>query len=193
MFGGPWLGVLVFIVIAIGLGWGLISLLQQQLDSAAQSASQGQLDHDFAFDKAYQLKRDLMLGYLADGRIALLPGRSDLPRGAPGRRAAPSIDELRANPAQYPEHIGVVDAGTKLQFVELIDDRSNQQTRVLVMTRLLTGPYARQTPVLGMHLESTDTDEQADTKRYTPRRDLFELVETKASPVQSPAPPQRDE
>jgi hypothetical protein len=187
MFGGPWLGVIVFVIIAIGLGWGLISLLQQQLKTDSQSAHSGAFEHDFEPEQAYQLKRDLMLGYLADGRIVLLPGREDLPPGTTGRRTAPSIAEYRENPNNFPEHIGVVDAGTRVQFVEVIDDRSNPQTRILVMTRLLTGTYARETPVLGMHLESTDTDEETGNKRYGPRSDLFEMIEEQASPVQSNA------
>jgi len=193
MFGGPWLGVIVFIVIAIGLGWGLISVLQQQLDHAAQTASQAELDHAFDPGAAYLLKQDLMLGYLADGRIALLPGRDELPPDTPGKRSTASIDELRASPENYPDLIGVVEAGTKVQFVEVIDDRGNPQTRILVMTRLVSGTYARDTPVLGMHLESTDTDVETGDTRYMPRSDLFEMIETKATPVQSPVPPPRNE
>ncbi len=183
MFGGPWLGVIAFIVIAIGLGWGLISLLQQQLNSNAHSSAAGEFDHGFDPDAAYTLQRDLVLGYLADGRIVLLPGRNDLPKGTPGRRAAVSIQELRDNPQDHTEHIGVAEAGTRVRFVEVIDDLNNPQTRILVMTRLLNGPYARTTPVLGMHLESADTESEGT--RYVPRADLFEVIEPGGGQVQS--------
>lgn len=185
MLGGPWLAVLVFIVIAIGLGWGIISLFQQQLTSDRQRVGSAQLDHGFDPEVTYQLKRDLMLGYLADGRVALLPGRDDLPSGTPGRRSAASIEELRNNPQDYPDLAGIVGAGTTLRFVEVVDDRNNPQTRILVLTELTSGPYARQTPVLGMHLESVDTDEQTGATRYVPRSDLFDRVESVDGPVQS--------
>lgn len=186
MFGGPFLGVLVFIVIAIGLGWGLISLFQGMVDHTAQDISQGEFDHGFDPDVAYVLQRDLVLGYLADGRIVLLPGREDLPPGTPGKRSAVSIDELRNSPADHPEHIGIVTASTAVRFIEVIDDRDNQQTRVLVMTRLLNGPYARKTPVLGMHLESVDSESEGT--RYVPRADLFVRVEVETGEVQSQTP-----
>jgi hypothetical protein len=188
MIGGPWLGVIAFIVIAIGLGWGLISLLQQQMNSTAHTNAAGEFNQDFDPDAIYTLKRGLVLGYLADGRIVLLPGRNDLPKGTPGRRAAVSVEELRDNPQDHTEHIGVAEAGTRVQFVEVIDDRNNQQTRVLVMTRLLSGPYARTTPVLGMHLESADTESEGTL--YVPRADLFEIVEPKGGQVQSDIPAQ---
>ena len=185
MFGGPWLAVLVFIVIAIGLGWGLISLFQQQLSSDRQRGGSAELDHGFDLEVAYEVKRDLMLGYLADGRIVLLPGKHDLPSGTPGKRSAVSIEAFRKNPQGYPEHIGILDAGTKVQFTKVVDDLNNAQTRILVLVRLLSGPNARKTPVLGMHLESADTDEQTGAKRYVPRSDLFERVEAKRRQVQS--------
>lgn len=193
MIGGPWLGLIVFIIIAIGLGWGLISLLQQQLSSNAHSSSTEQFDHGFNPDAIYTLKRDLVLGYLADGRIVLLPGRNDLPKSAPGRRSAVSVQEFRDNPQDHTEHIGVAEAGTRVQFVEVIDDRNNPQTRILVLTRLLTGPYAHTTPVVGMHLESADAE--SEQRRYVPRPELFEIVEPEAGPVQSevPAPTQSNE
>ena len=193
MFGGPWLGIVVFVLIAIGLGWGLIQLLTGMTDQTRQTLSNGQLDHGFDPDTVYTLKQDLVLGYLADGRIVLLPGRGELPEDTPGRRMAVSVQELRDNPADHPDHIGVAEAGTRVQFVEVIDDRDNQQTRILVMTRLLTGPYARRTPVLGMHLESTDTE--SEQWRVVPRPDLFEIAETDPGQVQStvPAPPPTDE
>ncbi|MFK7788577.1 MAG: hypothetical protein AB8C95_03645 [Phycisphaeraceae bacterium] len=185
MLGGPWLAVVVFIVVAIGMGWGLITLLQQQITGDRQRSETGQFEHDFDPDIDYELKRDMIIGYLADGRVVLLPGRNDLPSGTPGKRSAASVEELRSNPEDFPDLAGIVDAGTKLQFVEFIDDQANPQTRILVLTRLITGPYARKTPVLGMHLESVDTDEQTGEKRYVPRADLFGIVEAENGPVQS--------
>ncbi len=185
MLGGPWLAVIVFLVIAIGMGWALISIFQQQLTGDRQLNGSAELDHGFDFEVAYELKRDMMLGYLADGRVVLLPGRNDLPTDAPGKRSAASIEELRNAPQDYPDLAGIVEAETRVRFVEVVDDRNNPQTRILVLTELLTGPYARTTPVLGMHLESADTDEQTGQTRYEPRSDLFERIEAQSGPVQS--------
>jgi hypothetical protein len=186
MFGGPWLAVVVFVVVAIGLGWGLISLFNQQLESDRRTQDASGFSHDFALHTAYTLNRDLLLGYMADGRVVLLPGRSDLPAGTPGRRSAVSLADYREKPADYPDLIGIVEADTRVQFVEIVEDPNNPQTRLLVTLRLLDGPYARQTPVLGMHLESVDNS--GEGKRYTPRADLFTLVEATPSPIQSSAP-----
>lgn len=195
MFGGPWLAVLVFIVVAIGAGWGLISLFQQQLAGDRQRGEASQFDHGFALETTYELKRDMIVGYLADGRVVVLPERNDLPPGTPGKRSAASVEDLRDNPQDYPDLAGILTAGTELQFVEVINDRANAQTRLLVLMRVISGPYARKTPVLGMHLESVDTDEQTGEKRYVPRADLFRIIEADSGPVQSdvPATPPSDE
>lgn len=185
MLGGPWLAVVVFIVIAIGLGWGLISLLQQQLAGDRQRIDIGQFDHGFDPDAVYTLKRDMIVGYLADGRIVLLPERDDLPSGTPGRRSAASVEDLRNNPDDFPDLAGVVQAGTAVRFTQVIDDRANPQTRILVLTELLNGPYARKDPILGMHLESVSRDEASGVRRYEPRDDLFEPIAAADGPVQS--------
>lgn len=187
MFGGPWLGVLVFVVIAIGLGWGLISLLQSGLDLSSQTLNAGELDHGFDPDTVYIVKKDLLLGYTADGRKTLLPGKADLPRGVPGRRSAATVAGLRDRPGDFPDLIGVVEHTTRVKFIDVIDDHDNPQTRILVMVKLLDGPYASVTPVVGMHLESADTVEGSEAKRYLPRPDLFEPVNPEPGPVQSPA------
>ncbi|MEM9111060.1 MAG: hypothetical protein AAGC72_13655 [Planctomycetota bacterium] len=187
MFGGPWLAVIVFMIIAIGLGWGFTQLLKGMTEQTRQALAAETLQHDFDPDTAYRTKRDLVLGYLADGRIVLLPGRDDLPAGTPNKRSAVSIDELRDTPDEYPDLIGILDTGTAVQFVEVIDEPDNPQTRILVMTRLLSGAYARKTPVLGMHLESADSGEGKGPTRYRPRGDLFEIVGAEGAAVQSKA------
>lgn len=190
MFGGPWLGVLVFIVIAIGLGWVLTKLFQGMTDQTRQTLAYEALDHAFDATRPYTLLQDMVLGMRAGGDVALVPFKDDLPREAPGRYTWPTAQQYAEDPAAYQAShalIGVVQAGTAVQFVEVIDDRDNAQTRVLVMTRLLSGPHARKTPVLGMHLESAQTDAASDATRYVPRADLFEIVEAAGSPVQSDA------
>ena len=183
MVGGPWLGVAVFLIIAVGLGWGLTKLFQSQLSQASQSLNEAELNHGFDPDTVYTLKRPLILGYLSDGRKTLFPAREDLPVNAPGRRSAARIAELRGSIDNFPDLIGVVNEQTRVRFVEVIDDRDNPQTRVMVMVRLLDGPYAQRAPVLGMHLESADTVEGGAeaTTRYVPRPDLFQP----RAPVQS--------
>jgi len=198
MFGGPWLGVIIFIVIAVGLGWGLTKLFQGMADQTRQTLASEQLAHGFDSAKRYTLKHDLLLGVRAGGDIALVPFKDDLPRHAPGRYTWPAAEQYAEDTEAYnTSHslIGVVRAGTQVQFVEVIDDMDNPQTRILVMTRLLTGPYARQTAVLGMHLESADTDEQTGATRYVPREDLFEVIKTESATIQSdvPAKPPSDE
>ena len=187
MFGGPWLGVIAFVVVAIFLGWGLITLLNMQLNQARHTLSQTELDHGFDPKIVYTLKRDLLLGYTADGRKTLLPGKDDLPKNAPGRHTAATIADFRGHPGKYPDLIGVVERNTRVRFVEVIDDRNNPQTRVLVRVQLLDGRFAQSKPVLGMHLESADTDQDTGQKRYLPRPDLFEPARPVQGPVQSPA------
>ena len=119
-----------------------------------------------------------------------------MPRGAPNRFTWPTAGEYAENPDAYNKShnlIDLVEAGTRVQFVEVIDDHDNQQTRILVMTRLLTGPHASWAPVLGMHLESTDTE--SEQWRVVPRPDLLEVTEADPGQVQStvPAPPPSDE
>jgi len=185
MIGGPWLGVLAFVVVAIGLGWGLISLFNMQLGQATHTMSQDEIAHGFEPNVVYTLKRDLLLGYTADGREVLFPGKNDLPRHAPGRRSSATIAAYRDNPSAFPDLIGVAERNTRVRFVEVIDDRDNPQTRVLLRVELIDGPLARARPVLGMHLESADTDPDTGEKRYVPRPDLFQPAEPATGPVQS--------
>lgn len=188
MFGGPWLGVLVFIVIAIGLGWGLTKLFQGMTAQTRQVLDAEQLDHDFDPNVAYRIKRDLLVGMRAGGDPVLVPFKEDMPRGVPGRYTWPTSEQYAEEPDAYNDShdlIGIVEAGTQIQFVEVIEDIDNPQTRLLVKTRLLTGRHARKVPVLGMHLESADTDVETGSTRYVPRRDLFERVEAASGQVQS--------
>lgn len=187
MLGGPWLGVIAFVVVAVALGWGLISLFNMQLGQATHTMSMEELEHGFDPDVVYALKRDLLLGYTADGREVLFPGKNDLPQHAPGRRSSATIADYKANPSAFPDLIGVIERTTRVRFVEVIDDRDNPQTRVLLRVELIDGPFARARPVLGMHLESADTDPDTGEKRYVPRPDLFQPVGPAPGPVQSPA------
>lgn len=180
MFGGPWLGLIVFIVIAVGLGWGLTKLFTGMSDQARQSIDADQLDHGFEPDVAYTLKQDLLIGVRTGGDAVLVPFKDDMPRSAPGRYTWPTREQYLADPQAYREShdlVGIVEQGTRVQFVEVIEDPGNPQTHILIMTRLLTGPYAQTTPVLGMHLESADTGDETGATRYAPRADLFEIVE----------------
>ena len=188
MFGGPWLGLLVFVFIAIALGWGFSKLFQGMLEQTTQQLGAGELDHSFEPDTIYTLRQDLVLGYTSNGVQTLFPDRDALPRNAPGRRSMPSADEVRGMTTEElkaRDLRGVVERSTRVRFVEVIDDRDNAQTRVLVKVELLDGPYASPTPVLGMHLESADTDEETEATRYLPRADLFEPA---PGPVQSSVP-----
>lgn len=199
MFGGPWLGVLVFIVIAIGLGWGLTKLLQGMTEQTRQTLDAEQLIHGFDPDVAYVLKHDLLLGVRTGGDVVIVPFKDDMPRSAPGRYSWPTAKQYADDPGGHNEThdlVGIVEAGTKLQFVEVIEDIDNPQTRIFVRTRLLSGRYARKTPVLGMHLESADIDDETGATRYVPRADLFEIFEVEDGQVQSdvpPTPPSDDE
>lgn len=185
MIGGPWLGVAVFVVIAVGLGWGLTQILQAMLAQTAQTFNQADFDHGFDPDQPYLTTQPLLLGYFADGRVMLLPGKKNLPPDAPGRFKAAAIDDYRDNPDAYRDLIAIVEPGTALRFTEVIDDRNNAQSRILVKVELLTGPHASKTPLLGLHLESADINPQTDAPRYAPRDDLF--TPAAPAPVQSPA------
>lgn len=181
MFGGPLLGVAVFIIIAVALGWGLIKLLQMQLDQATHALGQDEQQSGFDPEAVYTLKRDLLLGYLSDGRVVLFPGRDDLPEDAPRRRSAPRIADVRDRPGDFPDLIGIVEHNTRVRFVEVIEDLGNAQTHVLLRVELVDGPHAtRSRPVLGMHLESVDTPEAGKPTRLIPRPDLFEAVQSQA-------------
>ncbi len=189
MFGGPWLGVLVFVVIAIAMGWGVSRLFHAMGQVSAERDSHGDSQHD-AFDpeEVFVLQRDLLLGYLADGRVTLLPARDDLPAHAPGRKRMPTLEQFRDQPSAYPDLIGIVQRDTRVRFVEVIQDPDNPQTSLLVLVRIIDGPYAQKQPVLGMHLESADRDQQTGRTRYRPRNDLFTPNPPNAGPVQSTTP-----
>lgn len=187
MFGGPWLGVIVFVLIAVGLGWGVAKFFQA-VNDVQPSMTDGVLRDNIDPDAIYTLKTDLLLGYTANGTPTLFPSRDDLPRHAYGRRAVPTIAQALAMDAEQlaqRDLAGVVARSTPVRFVELVRDPGNQQTPVMLMVEVLQGPHASPTPVLGMHLESADTDEATGAKRYPPREDLF-------APVQSPAQAMED-
>lgn len=185
MFGGPWLGIAVFVLVAVGLGWGVHWFFKQaRLADTTNTTGTQQTRAMQAFDpdSVYLLKQDLLLGYTANGLPTLFPARDELPAHAYGRRSVPTIQQARAmTPDQLKQRDlkGVVVPGTPVRFVELIDDPDNAQTRILLQAVILQGPHAHPRPVLGMHLESADTDEATGAKRYAPREDLF-------TPVQSP-------
>lgn len=188
MFGGPWLGVLVFILLAVGLGWGLTKLFQGMSDHTRQTLDHEQLDHGFDPNVAYTLQHDLLIGVRAGGDAVLVPFKDEMPRSAPGRYTWPTRQQYTDDPEAYRmSHslVSIVEAGTRIQFVEVIEDHNNPQTHLLVMTRLLTGPHAQETPVLGMHLESADTDDETGATRYVPRTDLFEIFNAQDGQVQS--------
>lgn len=188
MFGGPWLGLIAFIVIAIGLGWGLTKLFQGMIDHTRETLEAEDLAHAFEDDVAYALQKDMLIGRRASGDPVLVPFKEDMPRGAPGRYTWPTQADYANDTEAYSKShdlVGLAKQGTLVQFVEVIEDHDNAQTRVLVMARLLTGPYARKTPVLGMYLEKTDTDEVTGQRRYVPRADLFEIAVGAEGPVQS--------
>lgn len=188
MFGGPWLGVLAFLVVAVLLGWGLTKLYQAMLDQTTQTLSADDMDHGFEIGAVYLTKKDLLIGRRSLGDLVLAPGRDDLPPNAPSRRYWPTIAQYRASsePAKdFPDLLGLIERGTRLRLVEVIDDRDNAQTRVLVKVQVLDGPFAAEKPVLGLHLESADTDPETGRKRYEPRAELFEPLQPPTPPVES--------
>jgi|GEM_PF-2374873 len=196
MFGGPWLGVIAFVVIAIGLGWGVawfFSQAQQAADDLKPDLTDEDptAQHGFDPDVVYLTKRDLLLGYTADGRKTLFPAKGDLPRHAYGRRSAPTLKDVKSwttDERNERDLIGIVEAGTPVRFVEVIEDPGNGQTKILLLVELIFGPYASRAPVLGMHLESADSGEEGGPTRLAPRPDLFESAEPVAGPVQSDVP-----
>lgn len=184
MLGGPWLGVLVFVVIAIGLGWGIA-----QVFKAAGNVMQ-EVDefhgHGFDPEAFYTLKRELLLGYSADGRKVLFPGRDALPLDAYGRSSVPTIEEamaMTADELKQADLIGVVKPGTRVRFVDLHVQPTGSDRGADVLVTLPEGALPTSQPVLGMYLESAD--KEAEKVRYEPRADLFEIVEDDAGPVQS--------
>lgn len=184
MFGGPWLGVIVFVVIAIGLGWG-VQWFFKQAGQASDTQKSRQANDSAAADidpeQIHIVQRDLLLGYTANGTPTLFPARDDLPTHAYGRRSIPTIKQARAmTRAQLKERdlAGVVVRSTPVRFVELVEDPTNAHTRVLFKLEIIEGPYAGPTPVLGMHLETADTDQATGAKAYTPREDLFTRVQS---------------
>jgi len=187
MLGGPWIGVAVFILIAIGMGWGITQLFKAMSDLKSDMAQQpgDELHHDFDPDRVYLTQRELLLGYTSNGTPTLFPTREDLPANAYGRRSVPTTDEIRAMSAEELEKhdlIGIVERNTPVKFTEVIEDPDNQQARLLLKVQIVDGPYAKAKPVLGMYLEMADTHSQTGLAHYAPRGDLF-------APVQSDAPP----
>ncbi|MEO0475036.1 MAG: hypothetical protein AAF085_03550 [Planctomycetota bacterium] len=189
MLGGPWLGVLVFIVIAIGLGWGVMKFFETAGDMA-QSFDEF-AGHGFDAQHVYTLERDLLIGYTADDRPVLFPSKEDLPRQAYGRKAAQTIEEVRSMSAEElkkADLIGVVERGTRVRFVDLHIRPIGSDRGADVMVELRDGPYASRATVVGMYLESADRDEQTGKTRFVPRADLFEPAEPETGQVQSPVP-----
>ena len=196
MFGGPWLGVIAFLVIAIGLGWGIawfFSQAQQAADDLKPDLTDEDptADHGFDPDTVFVVKRDLLFGYTSDGRKTIFPAKADLPRHAYGRRSAPTLEDVKSwTPQERNQRdlIGIVEAGTPVRFVEVIEDPGNGQTPILLLVEFVAGPYASRAPVLGMHLESTDSGEEDGPAVLGPRPDLFEPAKPASGPVQSDVP-----
>lgn len=186
MIGGPWLGIAVFVVIAIGLGWGVHWFFEQaQSASDFSTSTEQRIDdkpkHDFDPDTVYQLKQPLLVGFTSDGRIALLPARDELPRHAPNRRAMPTIQEVRGwddQKLKQNDLIGIAQRHTRVRFTDALLDPDNMQTRFLVLVQALDGRFEGLQPMLGMHLETADTDKETGDRRYVPRDDLFEPVQS---------------
>lgn len=183
MFGGPAVGVAVFVIIAILLGWGLISLFGAMLDQTQRELSESGGDHGFVAGGVYLTDKPMLLGYLADGRVVLFPDRADLPAHARGRRTAPTVAGYRADPDASVDLIGVLEQGTAIRVEEVIEDADNAQTRLLVRVVVLDGPFAEQS-ALGLHLEARSTDPQTGRPRYDPRPELL----IPAKPADRPDP-----
>jgi len=189
MIGGPWLGVIAFLIVAVALGWGLTKLFQGMLEHTTQTLDTQELDHGFDLGGVYLTQKDLLIGRRSYGDLVVAPGAEDLPPGTPGKHHWPTTTEYRAaaDPARdYPDLDGLIERRTPVQFVEVIEDADNAQTRVLVRLVVMDGPFAAEKPVLGMHLESADTNPETGEKRYQPRGDLFELLQPGQPPLESP-------
>ena len=188
MIGAPWLGLIVFVLIAIALGWGLTQVFKGMADQTRQSLHSDTFAQDFDPARIYILQTDMLLGIRAKGDVVLVPFKDEMPVGVQGRYTWPTRQQYIAQPEAYNEShdlVGIIEAGTHVRFDEVIEDDLNPQTRVLVMTYVLTGPYKRKAPVLGMYLESVDRDDESGATRYKPRADLFEIFKAQDGPVQS--------
>lgn len=198
MFGGPLVGVAAFVIIAIGLGWGLIALFNSMLDQTRRDVTATDLNHGFVAEGVYVTQKPLLLGYAADGRVMLFPERDDLPAEAPNRRTAATVAGYReyqaqvqageAGAARYRDLRGIVEPGTAIRVDQVIEDANNAQTKLLLRCTILTGPHQGQ-EAIGLHLEARSTDEKTGAPRYDPRPDLL----TPARPAERPEPLQSDD
>lgn len=189
MFGGPLLGVAVFLAIAVGIGWGLTKLFQSMLDQTVQTLETQTLDHGFNPDTVYLTQKEMLIGRRSYGDLVIAPGKEDLPPNAPSRHYWPTTQQYRASAdpgKDYPDLVGLIERNTPVRFVEVIDDRDNAQTRVLVKVQVLDGPFAQAQPVLGMYLESADKDPESGEERYDPRADLFKRFKPEVRPDPTP-------
>ena len=196
MLGGPVLGVLVFLLVAVLMVWGLTSLIGLQLDAGVRDAKSAKIEHRFDPSRVYVLQRGLLLGLTSDRQVVVFPARDDLPRDAPHRRRVPTIADYRAQPDQHPDLLGVVTPGTRVRFTRLVHDAHHRQTPILAGVLILDGEHEG-TQATGLHLE---LEEQAhtgdDAQLLVPRPDLFlaeagppEAAEAVTQPIQSPSPP----
>ena len=113
MLGGPILGVAVFLIAAFLLGWGLISLLNIQIDGVVQDTTASDLDIRFDTDAVYIVQQDLLLGMNKDAQqVMLYPDYDALPPGTPNRRYIPRVADYRADPGneKYADTLGIVAA-----------------------------------------------------------------------------------
>ena len=192
MLGGPILGVAVFLIAAFLLGWGLISLLNIQIDGVVQDTTASDLDIRFDTDAVYIVQQDLLLGMNKDAQqVMLYPDYDALPPGTPNRRYIPRVADYRADPGneKYADTLGIVAAGTRVRFERLDEEPGNRQARFHAHTLILDGEHEG-IHAQGMFLESTTADEEG-RRVVAPREDLFQVAdETDASaePIQSAVP-----
>jgi len=188
MLGGPILGVAVFLIAAFLLGWGLISLLNIQIDGAVRDSAVSDLDDRFDPDVVYIVQQDLLLGLNRDAQAVMLyPDFDGLPAGTPNRRYIPRVADYLADPghADYKDTLGVVAAGTRVRFERLTEDAGNRQTRYVVHTVVLDGEHA-DIHARGMFLETVTAGD--DGRRVVaPREDLFRAVDVPIGEADEPA------
>ena len=183
MLGGPILGVAVFLIAAFLLGWGLISLLNIQLDGAAQDGGARDLDSRFDTEAVYIVQRDMLLGVNQDANAVMFyPDYDALPSGTPNRRYIPRVGDYLADPgnAEYADTLGVIVAGTRIRFERLAEEPTNRQARFIVHTLILDGEHEG-IHARGMFLE-TQTPGDAGQRIVSPREDLFQPAD--ATPAQ---------
>ena len=188
MIGGPWLGLIAFLVVAVGTGWVVVTMMQGRIQQAGQRTSD-EIDHAFTPEKQYVLKRGLIYGTLSVGDPVVIPGKNDLPPHTPFAYTWHTLDAVRDRPRgddTIKDVQGVVEPGTHVRFQALIHDEDNAQTHFIAMVEILDGPYRSGIPVKGMYLQEKDKNHEGKKPRYVPRADIFAPVGSGLKPLQSP-------